>query len=416
MPGSGSGQKNRQRQPHTFRHTRFYWVDSNRDRISHRCPPLPHRRSHTCGAKSCCSRAAALRSNSLNDPTLRRRPPSQNITTWRGRHDLRWFAAATPESHPDRKHPNWCAPHDDRGHQSKTWPMPDSVVHLSVPVDEQRYLALAKFWIDARGHHEGRTNLGAYDQDEIPVLQQQTIEGHAVRAMLLCSGLVAAGEASDRSDYLTEAQRLWNSMTSRRMYVTGGVGAEGNDEKFGPDYYLPNKTAYAETCAAVAAGFFDRNLNLAFADAKYADALERALFNGALAGVSLKGNSYFYDNPLEAGPQHERWSWHPCPCCPPMFLKLMGGLPGYIYAQDSNAVYVNQFVGSHTTLTISDTKVKLRQTTRYPWDGQIKIAIAPEKPAAFDLFIRTPDWRQGASSTNNLYEIVGRPNQGAEIG
>ena len=284
---------------------------------------------------------------------------------------------------------------------------------LSVPVDEQRYLALAKFWIDARGHHEGRTNLGAYDQDEIPVLQQQTIEGHAVRAMLLCSGLVAAGEASDRSDYLTEAQRLWNSMTSRRMYVTGGVGAEGNDEKFGPDYYLPNKTAYAETCAAVAAGFFDRNLNLAFADAKYADALERELFNGALAGVSLKGNSYFYDNPLEAGPQHERWSWHPCPCCPPMFLKLMGGLPGYIYAQDSNAVYVNQFVGSHTTLTISDTKVKLRQTTRYPWDGQIKIAIAPEKPAAFDLFIRTPDWRQGASSTNNLYEIVGRPNQGA---
>ena len=284
---------------------------------------------------------------------------------------------------------------------------------LAVPVDEQRYLALAEFWIDARGHHEGRTDMGAYDQDEIPVLQQQTIEGHAVRAMLLCSGLVAAGEASDRSDYLTEAQRLWNSMTLRRMYVTGGVGADSNDEKFGPDYYLPNKTAYTETCAAVAAGFFDQNLNLAFADAKYADALERELFNGALAGVSLKGNSYFYDNPLEAGPQHERWSWHPCPCCPPMFLKLMGGLPGYIYAQDSNAVYVNQFIGSHTTLTISDTKVKLRQTTRYPWNGQIKIAIVPEKPAEFDLFVRIPDWCEGASSTNSLYEIVGRPNQGA---
>jgi DUF1680 family protein len=267
---------------------------------------------------------------------------------------------------------------------------PQLKLRLSVPVDEQRYLALAQFWIDARGHHEGRTDLGAYDQDEIPVLQQQTIEGHAVRAMLLCSGLVAAGEASDRSDYLIEAQRLWNSMALRRMYVTGGVGAEGNDEKFGPDYYLPNKTAYAETCAAVAAGFFDLNLNLAFADARYADMLERELFNGALAGVSLKGDSYFYDNPLEAGPQHERWPWHPCPCCPPMFLKLMGGLPGYIYAQDSNAVYVNQFIGSHTTLTISDTKVKLRQTTRYPWNGQIKIAIDPEQPTEFDLFVRIP--------------------------
>ena len=284
---------------------------------------------------------------------------------------------------------------------------------LSMPVDEQRYLALAEFWIDARGHHEGRANFGAYDQDEIPVLQQKTIEGHAVRAMLLCSGLVAAGEASDRSDYLTEAQRLWNSMTSRRMYVTGGVGADSNDEKFGPDYHLPNKTAYAETCAGVAAGFFDQNLNLAFADARYADMLERELFNGALAGVSLKGNSYFYDNPLEAGPQHGRWSWHPCPCCPPMFLKLMGGLPGCIYARDSNAVYVSQFVGSHTTLTISDIKVKLRQTTRYPWDGQIKIAIDPEKPAEFDLFVRIPDWCEGASSTNSLYEIVGRPDHGA---
>ena len=284
---------------------------------------------------------------------------------------------------------------------------------LPVPVAEERYLELAEFWIDARGHHEGRTDFGAYDQDEIPVLQQETIEGHAVRAMLLCSGLVAAGEASDRADYLTEAQRLWSNMTSRRMYVTGGVGAEGNDEKFGPDYYLPNKTAYAETCAAVAAGFFDQNLNLAFADAKYADALERELFNGALAGVSLKGNSYFYDNPLEASPQHERWSWHPCPCCPPMFLKLMGGLPGYIYAQDSNAVYVNQFVGSQATLAINDTKVKLRQTTRYPWNGQIKIAIDPEKPAEFDLFVRIPDWCEGASSTNSLYEIVGRPDHGA---
>jgi DUF1680 family protein len=284
---------------------------------------------------------------------------------------------------------------------------------LSLPVDEQRYLELAEFWIDARGHHEGRIDFGAYDQDEIPVSQQETIEGHAVRAMLLCSGLVAAGEASDRSDYLTKAQRLWNSMTSRRMYVTGGVGAESNDEKFGPDYYLPNKTAYAETCAAVAAGFFDQNLNLAFADAKYADALERELFNGALVGVSLKGNSYFYDNPLEAGPQHQRWPWHSCPCCPPMFLKLMGGLPGYVYAQAAGAIYVNQFIGSRATIDLPGSKVNFRLTTRYPWDGNIRLAIDPEKAAEFDLFIRIPAWCQEASSTNDLYQIADQPDTGA---
>jgi len=284
---------------------------------------------------------------------------------------------------------------------------------LLAPVDEQRYLELAEFWIDARGHHEGRTNFGAYDQDEIPVLQQETIEGHAVRAMLLCCGLVAAGDAADRSDYLAEAQRLWNNMDSRRVYITGGVGSYSDDEKFGPDYYLPNKTAYAETCAAVAGGFFDQDLNLTFADAKYADALERELFNGALAGVSVKGDAYFYENPLEAGPRRERWSWNGCPCCPPMFLKLMSGLPGYIYAQASNAVYVNQFVGSHLIATIGDTKVTLRQNTRYPWDGQISVAIDPEKPAEFDLFIRIPNWCQAAASTNDLYQVVGRPSKGA---
>jgi DUF1680 family protein len=284
---------------------------------------------------------------------------------------------------------------------------------LSVPVDEKRYLALARFWIEARGHHEGRADFGAYDQDEIPVLQQGTIEGHAVRAMLLCCGLVAAGEASDRSDYLIEAQRLWNNMALRRMYVTGGLGSYSNDEKFGPDYYLPNKTAYAETCAAVAGGFFDLNLNLTFADAQYADALERELFNGALVGISLKGDSYFYDNPLEAGPQHDRWAWHSCPCCPPMFLKLMGGVPGYIYAEHADAIYMNQFIGSRATIMLNGSKVNLRQMTGYPWDGNVKLAVDPDKAEEFDLLIRIPAWCQGASSTNDLYQFVGRPVAGA---
>ncbi len=262
---------------------------------------------------------------------------------------------------------------------------------LSVPVEERRYLELAEFWIDARGHHEGRTNFGAYDQDEVPVLQQATIEGHAVRAMLLCCGLVAASEAADRSEYLTEAQRLWDNMVSRRMYVTGGVGAESNDEKFGPDYFLPN-TGYAETCASVAAAFFHHAMNLASGEARYADEMERVLYNGVLGGVGAKGNCYFYENPLEAGKQRARWEWHGCPCCPPMFLKAMGGLPGYIYAQSSEGVFVNLYIGNSANLDINGTKVALRLATQYPWDGRIRLTVNPEHPIQFALNLRLPGW------------------------
>jgi DUF1680 family protein len=285
---------------------------------------------------------------------------------------------------------------------------------LQAPVNEQDYLRLAEFWIENRGNHDGRPlNWGSYAQDDAPVLKQQAMEGHAVRDTLLCAGLVSVGTAADRDDYLTTAQRLWNSMAERKMYLTGGLGSVGSYEGFGPDYALPNGKAYTETCAAAGAGFFDFNMGLTFADARYADALERELFNGALVGVSLKGDSYFYDNPLEAGPQHQRWPWHPCPCCPPMFLKLMGALPGYIYAQAADAIYVNQFIGSRATIMLDGSEVALQQITRYPWDGLVKILVQPQKATQFDLYIRVPAWCQDAPSTNDLYQVVGRPARGA---
>jgi hypothetical protein len=163
----------------------------------------------------------------------------------------------------------------------------------------------------------------------------------------------------------------------------------------------------------VAGGFFDFDMSLAFADARYSDLLERELFNGALVGVSLKGNSYFYDNPLEAGPEHARWDWHDCPCCPPMFLKLMSALPGYIYAQEPGAVYVNQFIGSHASLAVNNSQVGIKQTTRYPWDGKIKIEVTPDQPTTFSLFIRIPGWCEGPASDEDLYYIIGRPSAGA---
>jgi len=286
---------------------------------------------------------------------------------------------------------------------------------LPLRVDEDQYLKLTEFWIENRGNHcgkpdwqrmsepqcaayirshrfgEERPSWGSYAQDHKPVLQQETIEGHAVRATLLCTGLAATARVNGRDDYLRAARRLWENMVRKRMHITGGAGAFAYDEKFGPDYVLPN-SAHLETCAAVGAGFFHHHMNMAFANAQYADELERVLYNGVLCGVSLKGDTYFYQNPLEAGTKRTRWSWHGCPCCPPMFLKIMGAMPSYIYAYDEDGIYVNLFVGSRATVPFSGTNVTLKTVTRYPWEGGVKVTVEPEKPMEFDLNVRIPYW------------------------
>ena len=285
---------------------------------------------------------------------------------------------------------------------------------LPVPVNEASYLSLAEFWIENRGHNigkpdwekdhhaaelfvrnqeygDGRPSWGAYAQDDKPVFEQATLNGHAVRATLLCAGIAAAASVNGRKDYADTAHRLWENMVYKRMHITGGVGAYADEEKFGPDYSLPND-AYLETCAAVGASFFHRNMNLAFGHARYMDQFERALYNGALAGVSLKGDTYFYTNPLEGSPDRKRWTWHDCPCCPPMFLKLMGAMPGYIYATDAGSLYVNLFVGSQASTLVRDTRISVKQSTQYPWDGAVRISLDPVSPIAFDLMIRIPEW------------------------
>jgi DUF1680 family protein len=285
----------------------------------------------------------------------------------------------------------------------------ETLAAANAPVHEADYLALAKFWIDARGHHDGRTDFGAYDQDAQPALDQQTIEGHAVRAALFASGMTAVGLAAGDARYTDTAQRLWQNMVGRRMYVTGGIGSFANDEKFGPDYVLPND-GYLETCAAAANAFLQHNLNRAFGNAATADELERVLYNNALAGVSLAGNRYFYMNPLQCSPARTRWNWHECPCCPPMFLKLMGALPGYIYASDANgAAYVNLFIGSRANLTVGGAKVSLTQTTHYPWSGDIRLNVSPAQPTTFDLNIRIPGWARTDPWTGGLYRATPPP-------
>lgn len=310
---------------------------------------------------------------------------------------------------------------------------PELKTELEVPVNEDNYWKLLTFWIENRGHHCGfplwkswgnekaerwirenqyaeaqysphsRPSWGDYAQDSIPVFDQQTIEGHAVRATLLATGIATAALENHSSAYVETARRLWDNMVGKRMFITGGVGAIHEDEKFGPDYYLPDD-AYLETCAAIGAGFFSQRMNELTGEGKYMDELERVLYNSALTAVSLSGNQYTYQNPLNAE-KHNRWEWHGCPCCPPMFLKFTGAFPGFIYSHDTKGIYINLFVGSETQIQLGKGKeIQLKQETEYPWNGTVQLTVSPLKATRFPLRIRIPGWAQGIENPYGLYE------------
>lgn len=310
---------------------------------------------------------------------------------------------------------------------------------MPVAVDEDAYMDLVTFWIENRGVHCGfphwldwgngraeswikearynapefgdhsRPTWGDYAQDSIPVFEQQTIEGHAVRATLLGTGIATAALENNDPRYIATATRLWDNMVGRRMFVTGGVGAIHEDEKFGPDYFLP-PGAYLETCAAVGAAFYSGRMNQLTHHGKYVDELERVLYNSLLTAVSLSGDNYTYQNPLNAT-GHNRWEWHGCPCCPPMFLKITSQIPNYIYATDDEALYVNLFIGNEASVSVAGTEVALSQQTAYPWEGDVKITVDPARDAKFPVKVRIPGWSRGVENPYGLYtsDLSGEP-------
>ncbi|MBB3207098.1 DUF1680 family protein [Rhodopirellula rubra] len=296
----------------------------------------------------------------------------------------------------------------------------DLAEQIAAGIDVEKLLALAEFMVQGRGHFQGRESLGEYAQDGVPVFEQQKISGHAVRATLLCVGLAAIATERPAEPYYEVAERLWRNMTERRMYLTGGVGAIKHDEKFGADFELPHD-GYQEICAAVGAGFFHLNMHRASAQGRYIDEFERTLYNAALSGVSLRGNQYLYESPLTSSSHAERWDWHPCPCCPPMFLKLMGALPQHIYSESDDAIYVNLFIGSHATLHTAEGKIDVTQSTDYPFGENIQIRIDPEPElvAETTLKLRIPGWCSGVTlrlngqplaspTVNHGYAVVSR--------
>ena len=282
-----------------------------------------------------------------------------------------------------------------------------ALVKLYEATGEERYLKLAKFFLDERGHQDcGRKLQGPYSQDHVPVTEQSEPVGHAVRAMYLYCGMADVAAYTRDKAYIAALDRLWANTATKKMYVTGGVGSTRHGEAFGKNYELPNRTAYCETCAAIGHALWNHRMNLLHADAKYADILERILYNGFLSGVSLDGETFFYVNPLDSLGKHHRQAWFGCACCPVNVVRMVPSIPGYVYATDSDGIYVNLYVASTARVKHKDGTVTLKQETRYPWDGTVRITVEPEKPTALTLALRIPAWARGETQTAGLYRMA----------
>ncbi|MCJ7582297.1 MAG: glycoside hydrolase family 127 protein [Candidatus Aminicenantes bacterium] len=271
---------------------------------------------------------------------------------------------------------------------------------------DQKYLDLAKHFLDQRGREEGRELFGQYSQDHIPILEQNEAVGHAVRAAYMYSGIADVAALTGDAGYIQTVDRIWENVVSKKMYITGGIGARGGGEAFGPNYELPNASAYAETCAAIANAFWNQRMFLLHGDGKYIDVLEKVIYNGMLSGVGLSGDLFFYPNPLESFGQHERSSWFNCACCPSNISRFMPSIPGYAYAQKGKALFVNLFVDSETDIVVNNNKISVIQETEYPWEGKVRIRLEPEAEKKFAVHVRIPGWALEQPVPSDLYHFV----------
>lgn len=282
-----------------------------------------------------------------------------------------------------------------------------ALVKLYKTTGDKRYLDLSEWYLEQRGHgyFERRPGSQDYCQDKLPVKEQVQISGHAVRAMYLYTGAADVAAAKNDLGYLNAMKQVWEDVVYRNMYITGGIGSSGRNEGFSVDYDLPNEQAYCETCASVGMVFWNQRMNLLTGESKYVDVLERSLYNGALDGLSLKGDRFFYGNPLASAGNTARSEWFGTACCPSNIARLVESVGNYVYAKSNEALYVNLFVGSTASVNIQSRKIQLKQVTNYPWDGNIQISVTPEKPTEFDLSVRIPGWANNQPVPGDTYQF-----------
>jgi len=297
------------------------------------------------------------------------------------------------------------------------------LIKLYLITHKDEYLKLARHFLDLRGDSTKRELWGPYNQDHVPVVEQDEAVGHAVRALYLYSGMTDIAALYNDEAYQKAVDRLWENVVYKKMYLTGGLGALHDGEAFGANYELPNTTAYSETCAAIANVFWNYRMFLLHGDAKYIDVLERSLYNNVLSGVSTDGRNFFYPNPLQCDMQFRfnrgetltRQPWFDCSCCPTNLARLMPSVAGYIYASNENDLYVNLFVQSSAKVDLKSTTTEIEQQTDYPWEGNVKIALNPEKETELTLKLRIPGWAQNKPVPGDLYTYQNGSEKKPEI-
>lgn len=275
------------------------------------------------------------------------------------------------------------------------------LIRLYHTTGKKDYLQLAKFFLDVRGP-DGEE----YCQAHQKVTDQTEPVGHSVRATYMYSAMADIAALYNDSSYLHALTTIWSDLVNKKTYITGGIGSGGGNEGFDAAYELPNMSAYCETCASVGNIFWNKRMFLYDGDAKYYDMLEKTLYNSFLSGVSLSGDRFFYPNVLESMGQHKRSAWFGCACCPPNVARLLPSLPGYIYAQKENEVYVNLFIGSEANLAIQGDSIHLLQETNFPWDGNVNLKLITKKEIPITLKIRIPHWAQEKVLPGDLYAFV----------
>jgi DUF1680 family protein len=293
-----------------------------------------------------------------------------------------------------------------------------ALVKLSDLTGDERFLSLARFFIDERGReHESEPypedgdfaiyNGLSYKQDHQPVVEQRRAAGHAVRATYLYTGMADVAMRTEAPGYRASLEAIWQDVVSTKLYLTGGLGSRATFESFGEDYELPNASAYAETCAAIGNDLWNHRMFLATGEPRFLDVMERVLYNGALSGVSLRGDTFFYTNPLESSGERDRErdrsAYFTVACCPANLARLLARLPGFVYAQRTDEIFVGLFAGSEARIELESGTVRVIQETDYPWDGTVRINVYPEAPLDATLHVRIPGWARETPVPSDLY-------------
>ena len=289
------------------------------------------------------------------------------------------------------------------------------LVKLYRATGDRRYLDLSKFFLDARGKYDkydrnskDQFRSGAYWQDHKAVIDQDEAVGHAVRAAYMYSAMTDVAALRNEQTYRVAVDNLWDNVTGKKMYITGGIGSTRHGEAFGKNYELPNSTAYCETCASIANCMWNLRMFMLHGDAKYIDVLERSLYNAVLSGISLDGKEFFYPNVLSCDENGaERSEWFNCSCCPSNLSRFVPSIPGYVYATSDAGVYVNLYGANQAGITLGNGKrIDMSQKTSYPWEGNIELTVTPESKQEFSIMLRIPGWVDNRPVPSDLYTYM----------